>query len=280
MIRAERVVTSGIFSLDGQDFEVDNNVWLVGDDDEVVVVDAAHDAGPILDAIEDRRVRLIACTHAHNDHINAARDVQAATRAPIAVHPADRMLWDAVYPDAAPDADLSDGQEIPIAGSTLTVLHTPGHSPGSVSLRGGRLLFSGDTLFAGGPGATGRSYSDFDTIIASIQDRLLTLPPRHDRAHRPRRRHVDRQRGAAPGRLDRPRPLTSARPPPGLPSFHDRDRIRTAFRGYFRSRSWKGGTEFGEGVWRAGVSRCGMPCPLHGCCARLVGVHHPVIIST
>lgn len=176
MIRAERVVTSGIFSLDGQDFEVDNNVWLVGDDDEVVVVDAAHDAGPILDAIEDRRVRLIACTHGHNDHINAARDVQAATRAPIAVHPADRMLWDDVYPDAAPDTDLSDGQEIPIAGSTLTVLHTPGHSPGSVSLRGGRLLFSGDTLFAGGPGATGRSYSDFDTIIASIQDRLLTLP--------------------------------------------------------------------------------------------------------
>ncbi len=176
MIRAQRVVTSGVFSLDGQDFDVDNNVWLVGDDAEVVVIDAAHDAGPILDAIDDRRVRMIACTHGHNDHINAAVDLQAATRAPIALHPADRMLWDTVYPDVAPDAELTDGQQIPVGGSALTVLHTPGHSPGSVSLRAGRMVFAGDTLFAGGPGATGRSYSDFDTIIASIQDRLLALP--------------------------------------------------------------------------------------------------------
>ncbi len=176
MIRAQRVITSGVFSLDGQDFEVDNNVWLVGDDAEVVVIDAAHDAGPILDAIEDRRVRMIACTHGHNDHINAAVDLQAATRAPIALHPADRMLWDTVHPDVAPDVELTDGQQLPIGGSAMTVLHTPGHSPGSVSLRTGRMVFAGDTLFAGGPGATGRSYSDFDTIIASIQDRLLTLP--------------------------------------------------------------------------------------------------------
>src|SRR5436853_315875 len=79
-LRIERVVTSGVFSLDGQDFDVDNNVWLVGDDSEVVVIDAAHDAQPILDGVAGRRVTAIVCTHAHNDHINAAPAFAAASR--------------------------------------------------------------------------------------------------------------------------------------------------------------------------------------------------------
>jgi glyoxylase-like metal-dependent hydrolase (beta-lactamase superfamily II) len=178
-VRVERVVTSGIFSLDGQDFEVENNVWVVGDDSEVLIIDPAHEAGPILGTVGDRQVRMIVCTHGHNDHINAADDVVRATGAPVAVHPDDRMLWDEVYPDRAPDFQIEDGHQFFIAGVRLQAMHTPGHSPGAVSLYAPDLgaLFSGDTLFNGGPGATGRKYSDFGTIIDSIRDRLLVLPP-------------------------------------------------------------------------------------------------------
>ncbi|WP_155290503.1 MBL fold metallo-hydrolase, partial [Rhodococcoides fascians] len=66
------MVTSGTFALDGGEWEVDNNIWLVGDDDEVVIVDAAHTAGPIVDAVAGRQVRAIVCTHGHNDHVTVA----------------------------------------------------------------------------------------------------------------------------------------------------------------------------------------------------------------
>src|SRR5690348_9403372 len=135
--RIELVTTNGIFSLDGEDFDVENNIWLIGDDHEVVVIDAAHDAAPIADAIGDRRVVAIVCTHGHNDHINAADDLSRATRgAPIMLHEADRMLWDVVYPDRAPDEALREGSTVRVAGADLRVLHTPGHSPGGVCLVG------------------------------------------------------------------------------------------------------------------------------------------------
>ena len=174
----EHLITSGIFSIDGDDFEVDNNIWLIGDDREVLVVDAAHTAAPIIEAIAGRTVTAIVCTHGHNDHINAAAEVADATGAPILVHDADRMLWDDVYPDRAPDGSLHDGDVLSVGGMDLTVVHTPGHSPGGVCLydaANGR-VFGGDTLFKGGPGATGRSFSSFDTIIDSIRTHLLTLP--------------------------------------------------------------------------------------------------------
>ncbi len=176
--RIERVVTSGTFSLDGGTWDVDNNVWLVGDDREVLVIDAAHDAGAILEAVGKREVAAIVCTHGHNDHISAVGDLWHATKAPIWLHPADRMLWDAVYPDVGPDAELSDGHTFTVADVRVQALHTPGHSPGSTCLHAPEVnaVFTGDTLFAGGPGATGRSFSDFDTIIGSIRDRLFTLP--------------------------------------------------------------------------------------------------------
>jgi len=175
----ERVVTSGIFSLDGADFEVDNNIWVVGDDREVVVVDAAHDHRPIAEAIGDRRTVAIIATHGHNDHINAAVALAEAVDAPVWLHPADRMLWDVVHPGRAPDGDLADGQVVGAGGVSLTVLATPGHSPGGVCLHdaAGGVVFTGDTLFRGGPGATGRSFSDYGTIVDSIRDRLLVLPP-------------------------------------------------------------------------------------------------------
>jgi len=175
----ERVVTSGIFSLDGADFEVDNNIWVVGDGHEVVVVDAAHDHRPIAAAVGDRRTIAIIATHGHNDHINAAVALAEALDAPVWLHPADRMLWDVVHPGRAPDGDLTDGQVVRVGGGSLTVLATPGHSPGGVCLHdaAGGVVFTGDTLFRGGPGATGRSYSDYGTIVDSIRDRLLVLPP-------------------------------------------------------------------------------------------------------
>jgi glyoxylase-like metal-dependent hydrolase (beta-lactamase superfamily II) len=174
----DKVLISGVFSLDGQDFDVDNNVWLVGDGEEVLVIDAPHDPAPIIEAIAGRRVTAIVLTHGHNDHITAAVALREATGAPIWFHPDDRMLWDAVHATAEPDEDLSDGTTFRVAGTTLTALATPGHSPGSTCLYAPDLgaVFSGDTLFQGGPGATGRSYSDRPTILRSIQDRLFTLP--------------------------------------------------------------------------------------------------------
>jgi glyoxylase-like metal-dependent hydrolase (beta-lactamase superfamily II) len=176
--RVERVVTSGVFSLDGQDFDVDNNVWLVGDDESVVIVDAAHEAQKILDAVGSRDVTAIVCTHAHNDHVNAARELVAATGAPVCLHPDDRMLWEVVNPDLE-FVELADGDTLQVGGIELQVVHTPGHSPGGVCLVVPELgvVLSGDTLFHGGPGATGRSFSDFPTILDSIRERLLTLPP-------------------------------------------------------------------------------------------------------
>jgi glyoxylase-like metal-dependent hydrolase (beta-lactamase superfamily II) len=173
-----RIRTQGVFSLDGQDFDVENNVWLVGDDNEVIVIDAAHDAGSIAHAVGGRRVKMIVATHGHNDHINAAVELATAVDAPVGLHPADAMLWEVVYPECRPDVDLSDGDRFDIGGQVLEVLHTPGHSPGGVCLLAADVgtLWTGDTLFHGGPGATGRSFSSFPTIIESIRGRLLGLP--------------------------------------------------------------------------------------------------------
>ncbi|MFE5091107.1 MBL fold metallo-hydrolase [Streptomyces sp. NPDC056638] len=177
--RIDHLVTSGTFALDGGEWDVDNNVWIVGDETEAIVIDAAHDAAAIEAALNGRTLRAIVCTHAHNDHIDAAPALADATGAPVLLHPDDLPLWKQTHPDRAPDGELADGQELEIAGTTLQVLSTPGHAPGAVCLYAPELstVFTGDTLFRGGPGATGRSFSHFPTIVASIRDRLLALPP-------------------------------------------------------------------------------------------------------
>lgn len=176
--RIDHLVTSGTFSLDGGTWDVDNNVWIVGDDAEVLVIDPAHDAAGIAGAVAGRTVQAVLLTHGHDDHIRHAREFADLVNAPVLLNPADQMLWETVYPGTTPDAEIADGQRFEVGGTELIALHTPGHSPGSVSFHAPGLgaVFTGDTLFAGGPGATGRSYSDFPTIIDSIRDRLLSLP--------------------------------------------------------------------------------------------------------
>ncbi|MCH0539983.1 MBL fold metallo-hydrolase [Streptomyces sp. MUM 203J] len=177
--RIEHLTTAGTFSLDGGTWDVENNVWIVGDDTEAVVIDAAHDADSVAAALGDRRLLAIVCTHAHNDHVGAAPALARRTGAPVLLHPDDLPLWRMTHPDRDPDRPLTDGQTLTVAGVDLTVLHTPGHAPGAVCLHAPGLgaVFTGDTLFSGGPGATGRSFSDHPTIIGSIRSRLLTLPP-------------------------------------------------------------------------------------------------------
>ena len=174
----EVITTDGIFALDGGEWEVTNNIWIVGDDREVIVFDAAHDHEAIVSAINGRRVAAIVLTHGHNDHINAAIPLRDAVDAPILLHPSDRMLWDVVWPSEAPDRALSPGERLRAGGHELSVVHTPGHSPGCCSFHDAAVdtVFTGDTLFCGGPGATGRSFSDEPTILRSIRDRLLSLP--------------------------------------------------------------------------------------------------------
>jgi glyoxylase-like metal-dependent hydrolase (beta-lactamase superfamily II) len=175
----ERITTAGTFNLDGESFPVENNVWLIGNDTEVIVVDAPHELEPILDAIGHRRVEAIICTHAHDDHVTVAPQLGEKTGAPVLLHPFDRVLWDMTHPATPPTGHLADGDVLHVGGVAIEVLHTPGHAPGAISLDIPALgvVISGDTLFKGGPGATGRSYSDFETILTSIRTRLLVLPP-------------------------------------------------------------------------------------------------------
>ncbi|WP_322857606.1 MBL fold metallo-hydrolase [Mycobacterium shigaense] len=173
----QRVITQGIFELDGGSWEVDNNVWVVGDDKEVIVVDAAHDAKAIEAAVGGRHVVAVICTHGHNDHITVAPELGVALDAPVLLNPADGMLWRMTHGGNA-FLPIEDGQILTAGGIDLHAITTPGHSPGSTCLYVPDLaaVFSGDTLFQGGPGATGRSFSDFPTILGSIKDKLGRLP--------------------------------------------------------------------------------------------------------
>ncbi len=177
-LRIDHATVAGKFCLDGEVHEVENNIWVLGDDHSCVVIDTPHDVEAIREVVGGRTVRAVLATHAHDDHVRVAPDLADAVGAQVHLHPADLPLWELTHPVRKPDADLADRQEFSVWRAGIQVMHTPGHSPGSVCLYCPDLgtVFTGDTLFAGGPGATGRSYSDFGTITASIRDRLLMLP--------------------------------------------------------------------------------------------------------
>lgn len=177
--RFDLVVTRGPHVVAGRTVELENNAWLLGDDEQCLVVDAPHDPDAVVAAVAGRRVVAVACTHAHGDHVRVAPEVGRRVGAPVLLHPADLPVWRRVHDVAEPDGPLSDGQVLDVAGIEVEVLHTPGHTPGSVCLRVPALgaVLSGDTLFPGGPGATRPPFGDFPTIISSVRDRLFTLPP-------------------------------------------------------------------------------------------------------
>lgn len=177
-VRIDHGTVSGTFSLDGGTWDVENNVWVIGNDDLCFVIDAPHHVDPIAELIGNRTVAAILCTHGHDDHVTVVKELSDRYAAPVYLHPADEVLFRMTYPDLE-FWKLHDGQRFPLGDDLeLQVLHTPGHSPGAVSYYAPDLsvVFTGDTLFQGGPGATGRSYSDWDTIVESITNKLLVLP--------------------------------------------------------------------------------------------------------
>lgn len=177
MAEIQQLVTAGNHDPDGPPVH-ENNVWLVGDDTDVLVIDPAHDADAVAQAVNGRRVIAVVLTHGHWDHVRAARDFAALVGDPeIFLSPEDQFLWAESHCDA-PFSPLLEDKRFKVGGTSLDVVGTPGHTPGSMSLYCSDLnaVFTGDTLFEGGPGATRWDYSSFERIIASIQSQLFTLP--------------------------------------------------------------------------------------------------------
>ncbi|HZR49245.1 MAG TPA: MBL fold metallo-hydrolase [Streptosporangiaceae bacterium] len=154
------------------------NTWLVGDDEEVIVIDPGTDAATVLDAVGDREVMAVICTHGHAAHVTAAIEVADRDAAPIAMHPLDRVWWREVHPDEDPDIDMADGGMFEVADVRLEVIHSPGHSAGSVSLYCEELeaVFTGDTLLASGPAEHDGEFPDMAGQLTAIGEQLLTLP--------------------------------------------------------------------------------------------------------
>ena len=150
----------------------DNNAYIVADaaSGEAIVVDMPAGSEAIIEAARDYRVQAIVLTHTHPDHWLDYDLVKAALGAPVLCHPAERIM-----PAEKSDGPLADGEEIAAGGVSVRCVHTPGHTPGSTCFLAGRYLFSGDTLFPGGPGRT-QTPDDLRQTIASITERLYSLP--------------------------------------------------------------------------------------------------------
>lgn len=176
--RFDLAVTRGPHTIEGRTVDLENNAWVMGDDRECLVVDAPHDPDAVVALVAGRRVVAVACTHAHGDHVRHAPEVGRRLDAPVLLHPADLPVWQRVHDREQPDGSLLDGQVLDVAGVEVVAVHTPGHTPGSTCLRVDALgaVLTGDTLFPGGPGATRPPFGDFATVIASIRERLFTLP--------------------------------------------------------------------------------------------------------
>jgi glyoxylase-like metal-dependent hydrolase (beta-lactamase superfamily II) len=155
-----------------------SNAWIVGDDDEVIVVDPGRDVDAVLSVVADREILAVICTHGHAAHVAAAPGVAARDEAQVALHPRDRLLWREAHPDGDPEIDMEDGGIFGVADVSLEVIHAPGHSPGSVCLYSEELeaVFAGDSVTASGPVRHDGEYTDFPAQLSAIGEHLLTLP--------------------------------------------------------------------------------------------------------
>ncbi|WP_157249548.1 MBL fold metallo-hydrolase [Nonomuraea typhae] len=176
--RIERVVTEGVVDIDGAEFKVENNTWIIGDDDEVIVIDPARAAEKILEQVGEREVLAVICTHGLPDHVGAAIEVAARDEAVVALHPKDKPLWRETWSETWPDIDMEDDGIFGVADVQLDVMETPGVSPGGVSLycEGLNAVFTGKSLQADGPGKLGGEYPALADQLTSIGGRLFTLP--------------------------------------------------------------------------------------------------------
>lgn len=157
------------------------NAWVLGDDDEVIVVDPGEDAAEmILEAVGDREILAVICTHGHAAHTAAAVEVAERDEAPVALHRADKLHWRAAHPNDDPDIEMEDGGAFGVADVRIEVIHTPGHTPGSVSLYCAELdaVFTGDALLASGPAPHDGVFPDFPRQLTAIGEKLLDLPPK------------------------------------------------------------------------------------------------------
>jgi glyoxylase-like metal-dependent hydrolase (beta-lactamase superfamily II) len=151
-------------------FGTNSYILICQETSESVVVDAPGEAGMVVERLKETQPKYILMTHDHFDHIGGLIELRSALEVPLAAH-----LADANDLPLEPDLLLNDGDEIIIGATKLRVLHTPGHTPGSVCFLVGNYLIAGDTLFPGGPGKT-QSPADFRRIIESITQRLFVLP--------------------------------------------------------------------------------------------------------
>ncbi|WP_125099717.1 MBL fold metallo-hydrolase [Leucobacter chromiireducens] len=177
-IRTSRFIGAGRPGYPEAGIALENNVWLVGDDERVLIIDAAHEAAAIVAAVGEREVLGLLLTHGHEDHVNAAVEVAQSLDTHVYLHPDDLFLWRETHGDALPDFELAEGATFQVGDVELITRHTPGHTPGSVCFVAPALdtVFSGDTLFQGGPGATRWDYSSFPQLVESIRSQLFTLP--------------------------------------------------------------------------------------------------------
>jgi glyoxylase-like metal-dependent hydrolase (beta-lactamase superfamily II) len=156
------------------------NAWIIGDDEEVIVIDPGEDAASVLEQVGEREVLAVICTHGHAAHIAAASAVAERDEAPTALHRSDRPLWRATYRGQAdPEIEMAGGGRFEVADVALEVIGTPGHTPGSVSLycAGLDVVFTGDALSARGPVPRDGAFADFPAQLNAIGERLLDLPP-------------------------------------------------------------------------------------------------------
>ncbi len=153
------------------------NTWIIGDDDEVIVIDPGETAGAVLPVIGEREVLAVICTHGHARHVAAAFDVAERDEAPVALHDADRLAWREAHPGKEPDIRMENGGVFEVADVALEVIHAPGHSPGSIGLYCEELgvLFSGDVVSASGPVPHDGGFEDFPRQVSSIGASVLTL---------------------------------------------------------------------------------------------------------